>query len=222
MKQYLPLLQRCPLLSGIPPQELMHLLTCLGGQVVFQACGSSILHQGDPAHCFGLLLSGQAQIIRGDTGGSHTVIAAVDETELFAEAYASAALEHLPVNVVAVTDCLVLLLEHRRVISSCSRHCSAHFKLIAALLNAVSHKNIQLNQKLEIVMQRTTRDKLLAFLRVQQQRTGQKHFQIPFDRQALADYLGVDRSAMSTELGKLKSESVIDFQRSTFKMLQDE
>ena len=220
MKHSLPLIRRCPLVSSMAEKELLHLLTCLSAQVMHCPKGSSILRQGEAAGLFGLLLRGQAQVIHSDMHGSCTIVSAIGEGELFAEAFACAGPIPMPVSVVTVTDCQVLLLEHSRLIRCCQNSCPAHFQLLAALLEAIARKNIQLNQKLDIVMRRTTREKLLAYLEAQSLRTGKTHFTIPFDRQALADYLGVDRSAMSTELARLRQDGLINFHRSDFELLQ--
>lgn len=216
MKQYLTLLKHCPLFARMDERALEALLVCLGAKMLHFAKGKSILAQGDPARFFGVVLSGSVQVIRGHVQGEHTVIAAVEEGGIFAETLACAALEALPVHVVAMSDCTVMLLEHSRVVKACGKGCVAHSQLVVALLGLIAQKNMQLNQKLEIVMQRTTREKLLAFLRTRSMKEGSMHFSIPFDRQGLADYLGVERSAMSTELNKLKREGAIDFHKNEF------
>jgi len=220
MKEISPLLMNCPLFERLAPAALPQLLSCLNAQLVHVPKGGCILQQGDPARFFGVLLSGDAQIIRGDVQGSHTIIEAIRPSELFAEALACAALDSLPVNVVAASDCTVLLMEHSRVMRACSRGCVAHSILVTSLLRIVSQKNLQLNQKLEIVTQRSTREKLMAYLHSQSLRADSRRFSIPFDRQGLADYLGVERSAMSTELGKLKKAGLIDFCKNTFELLE--
>ncbi len=222
MKEYLPLLALCPLFEQMDPQGLEHMLSCLQAQRLLAPKGSSILRQGNRADHFGVLLSGSAHIIRGDVNGAHSIIAAIGPMDLFAEAIVCAGRDTLPFHVVATSDCTVLLFEHRRVIAPCAKGCMAHSQLVTALLRAISQKTLQLNQKLEIVMQRTTREKLMAYLLAQSQRAGSPSFTIPFDRQALADYLGVERSAMSTELNRLKKEGWVDFHRNDFHLTANE
>lgn len=219
MKRYQSLLTRCSVFSGIEPDSLIPMLSCLSAQVLSFKKGESILRQGDPAYCFGVLLSGSAQIIAGDIRGDHAIIAQVRQTEMFAESFACAALPSLPVSVVALENCLVLLLDSRRATAACSRGCMAHSRLVTALLRGVCQKNLMLNEKLQIVMQRTTREKLLAYLSARKNQVGSSHFSIPFDRQGLADYLGVERSAMSSQLGRLKKEGLIDFRKNQFTLL---
>lgn len=216
MQQYLDQLQRCPLFSSVAPEALSPLLSCLKARVLHYPKGSTILQQGEPAHSIGILLCGGAQILRGDIHGSHSIVEALQPTELFGEIFACAALEALPVTVIANEDSTVLFLEHSRVLNACSSGCRAHSQLVTALLRLIARKTLLLNQKLEIVTQRTTKEKLLAYLQAQRTKTGSARFTIPFDRQQLADFLGVERSAMSTELNKLKKAGMIDFSKNDF------
>lgn len=219
MKQFLSLLTACPLMADIPSQEVLQALSCMDAQVLFFKKGNIILQQDDPARFFGVVLEGCVQIIRGDVQGSHVMITSLSPGELFGETFACASPAALPVNVVAKADSTILLLEHARIASVCARPCGAHFRLLLNLLRLTSDKNLLLNRKLDIVMKRTTREKLMAYLSTQAQQAGSEDFSIPFDRQELADYLGVERSAMSTELNRLKKDGIIDFHKNTFRIL---
>jgi len=219
MKQYLSLLTRCVLMEGIAPEDILKMLSCVEAQLLSCQKGSIILQQDDPALFFGLVLTGSVQVLRGDVHGSHTIIAALDAGELFGETFACASAAPLSVNVMATSDSVVLLFEQSRIMSACSRGCAAHSRLIVNLLRITAQKNLLLSRKLEIVMQRTTKDKLMAYLHAQAVQAGSGHFRIPFDRQGLADYLGVERSAMSTELNKLKKAGIIDFYKNDFQLL---
>jgi CRP-like cAMP-binding protein len=124
------------------------------------------------------------------------------------------------VNVVAQEDSKLLLIDSCRITQSCSNACGFHQQLIRNLLQIVSEKNLRFHHKLEITAKRTTREKLLAYLSAQARAAGSDSFVIPFDRQGLADYLGVDRSALSAEIGKLRREGVIESERSAFILLR--
>lgn len=218
MKEYLPLYERYSLFDGIARQQITPLLTCLGAKVISFSKGSTIFRQDDPARFFGVVLSGSVQVIRGDIYGSHTITALIEAGDIFGETFACASAAAIPANVIASSESTILLLEHARVVCTCSKGCAAHARLITNLLRIIADKNLLLNQKLEFVMQRTTRDKLMAYLHSQASKARSNHFSIPFDRQGLADYLGVERSAMSTELNKLKKAGVIDFQKNEFEL----
>lgn len=219
MKQFLPILARNPLMENMSEEQISSLLSCLKPQLLSCQKGNMIFHQDDPARFFGIVLSGSVQVMRGDTQGSHIMIAELFPGEMFGETFACAGINALPVNVIARSECVVLLFEHERVLSACAHPCKAHSRLILNLLRSTAQKNLFLSRKLEIVMQRTTRDKLMAYLRFQAQQANADRFTIPFDRQELADFLGVERSAMSTELNKLKKAGIIHFEKNEFQLL---
>lgn len=219
MKRYLPLLSACPLFDRITADDLMRMLACLRAQIVNFARDQAILHQGDPAGRFGVVLSGCAHIVSSDISGNRAIISAVHASDLFAETFACAGVPSLPVSVVAAEDSALLLLDHSRVIAGCRNGCMAHSILITNLMRIIAQKNLLLNQKLGFVTQRTTRDKLMAYLTAQEKHAGSSCFLIPFDRQALADYLCVERSALSAEIGKLKKAGVIACRKNEFEIL---
>ncbi|MBQ8619343.1 MAG: Crp/Fnr family transcriptional regulator [Clostridia bacterium] len=220
MRKYLPQLRQCPLFARIPDEDLLRTLVCLRVQVICVQRDQVILRQGEPAARLGVVLCGGVRVVSSDEYGNHSVIVAVGEREVFADSFACAGLAALPVSVVASQESVVLLLEHKRVITGCRNGCMAHSYLVTNLLRIIAGKNLILSRKLSIVTQRTTREKLLAFLREQQKQSGMHRFTIPFDRQALADYLGVERSAMSAELGRMKRAGLIDYRKNEFEILR--
>jgi len=219
MQQYLTQISRCPLFSRISSADILHALDMLSAKILHFEKGSIILHQGTPTKVFGLVLEGSAQVIASDAGGNHTLVTTLHASDLFAEAFAFSGISVLPVSVVAVQECTALLLDHSRMNMRRQSEYPAHPTLIANLLRIVSRKNLQLNQKITILSQRTTRDKLMAYLRIQQQLTGSSRFVIPLDRQELADYLCVERSAMSAELSKMKKAGLIACRKNEFEIL---
>ena len=219
MKEHLPQLRLCSLFAPIRDDELLAMLACLKSQLVYIQKGGSILRQGDAARFFGVLLSGRAHIIRSDSHGAHNVINVIEPGALFAEAFACASTETLPVDIYAVEPSCALLLDQQRVMNGCRSGCMAHSMLVSGLLHSIADKNLQLTKKLEIVTQRTTREKVLAYLHSQKQAEGLGPFRIPFDRQGLADFLEVDRSGLSAEIGRLKKQGVLDSHKNSFRLL---
>lgn len=219
MKQYLPLLSACPLFARIREDDLLRMLSCLKAQIVCVHRNQTIFHQGDPAGRFGVVLSGAVHVVNSDIRGNHSVVAAIHPSDLFAEIFACAGVSALPVSVVAAEDSVLLLLEHCRALTGCRNGCMAHSYLVTNLLRIVAGKNLMLSQKLGFVTQRTTRDKLMAYLTAQEKQSGSSRFFIPFDRQALADYLCVERSALSAEISKLKKAGVIACRKNEFEIL---
>lgn len=213
-------LTSCPLFAGIAPGDLSAMLFCLGARTLNAARGQVILAEGTPARDVGVLLSGQAQIIRTDFFGNRTIILSIDPGDLFAESFACAKAENMPVSVVAAENCEFMLIDCRKIMTSCTHACAFHSRIIYNLLQIVAEKNLAMHRRAMITSGRTTREKLMTYLLMRAKEARCADFSIPFDRQGLADYLEVDRSGLSAELSKLKKEGVLDYYKSDFRLLQ--
>ena len=209
----------CALFEEISSEHLTALLTCLDAKKLSYKKGEVILPEGDAATEIGILLSGRAHIVQSDYYGNNTLASVVFPGQLFAESFACAMAEALPVSVVAAEDSEILFINCARLMTSCSNACEFHNRIIFNLLKITARKNLALHEKNMLTAKRTTREKLLAYLMLQAKSNNSLVFTIPFDRQALADYLGVDRSGLSAELGKLKKEGVLDFFKNSFRLL---
>jgi len=214
------ILQNCPLFAGIDPQDLGPLMDCLGARSMPVKKQQVILAEGDPARFVGIVLEGSVQIEKVDYFGNRSIMAQAGAGELFGESFACAGAATMPVSAVAVTDGRILLMDCQRITVSCSNACGFHSRLISNLLRIVAGNNIRLNQKIEITAKRTTREKLMAYLLGQAKFHGSDSFTIPFDRQALADYLQVERSAMSAEISKLRKEGILESTKKYFRLLK--
>ena len=221
MKDYLPVLQNCSLFSGIESGDLLALMGCLNARAVQVKKGSAVFSEGEPAKYMGIVMAGCVQVVQDDYYGNRSILAQAGPGELFAESFACANIPALPVSIFATEDSTVLCIDSFRLTRSCSNACQFHNQLILNLLQVVAQKNLVFHKKLEITAKRTTREKLMAYLMWQAKTHNADSFTIPFDRQALADYLGVERSAMSAELSKLRRDGIIDFDRSHFTLLSE-
>ena len=219
MEEYFDLLSASPLFTGITREELGSMLQCLGAKVVEVAKGDPVFLEGDPAGFIGVVLDGSVQIVQEDYFGSRSVIHHSSPGDIFAEAFSFTGLDAMPVSGYAVKNSRVMLLACRRMMTVCSNACGFHNRLVKNLLQLVSRKNLMLNQKIRYMSQKTTREKLLAYLADQAKAAGSAEFTIPFDRQALADYLSVERSAMSAEMSKLKKDGLLDCKGSWFRLV---
>lgn len=220
MKKYFNVLRKCPLFQTIADDDLFKMLGCLGAKVVSFPQKAAILSEGEAVRCVGIVLSGSAQIIQMDYFGNRSIVASIMPSELFGESFACAGVAAMPVNVVANEDAAIMLIDHIRITQPCSDACEFHRKMMDNLLKIVAMKNLAFHQKLEITSKRTTREKLLAYLLLQAKKTKASRFEIPYDRQELADYLGVDRSGLSVEISKLRREGIIDCRRNHFELLR--
>lgn len=164
----------------------------------------------------GVVLLGTVQVVQEDYYGNRSVMTVLQPGESFAEVFSCAGFEVMPVSVMAVTDSEVLLLDCRCVLTTCSRSCHFHSLLMKNMLEWMAQKILSLTQKIQYMSKRTTREKLMAYLSNQAKQQGSKEFVISHNRQSLADYLGVERSAMSAEISKLKKAGKIDTHGSWF------
>lgn len=219
MEKYFNVLRKCTLFDGISDQELSRMLGCLGAKVMSFDRKYTIFTEGSPAKYLGIMLSGSAQIIQVDYYGNRSILCGIEAPELFGEAFACAGAEHLPVSVVAVEPCEVMLIDCHRIMHTCSNNCGFHQQLIFNLMRDIATKAIMFQQKIEIISKRSTREKLMAYLQLQARKAGQSSFEIPFDRQELADYLEVDRSGLSAEISKLRKEGVLESSKNRFELL---
>lgn len=216
MKDTIALLKNAPIFTGINEQELTSMLGCLEAKTEAFPKGEYLFHTGDRAEAMGLLLSGSAFVIQEDFWGNRNLMTRIGLGQLFAEAFACSPGAVLNVSVVADEPCVVIWLNVRRILTTCPSACAHHTRMIRNLLSDLAGKNLRFNEKLTHMGQRTTRKKLLSYLSAEAQRQGSSSFEIPFSRQQLADYLSVERSAMSAELCRLRDDGVLRFDRNHF------
>lgn len=216
MKKYFELLRKSALFEGFSFEDLSAILGCLSARKKQYAKNAAVFLYGDAVRDIGVVLSGGVRIEREDLLGNRSILALSAPGGLFAEAFACAPAQKLPVAVTAVAESELLFIDCRRVLTPCSVACGFHTRLISNLMAILAQKNILLNEKIVVMSGRSTRDKLLTYLGGEAVKADSMSFVIPFNRQELADYLCVDRSAMSAELGRLRDEGMLDFDKSSF------
>lgn len=216
MKNLLSFLNKVHLFNGIQEKDMAAMLKCLNARKSDYKKQDIILLEGEPAPYVGIVLSGKIQIIKEDFRGNRNILADIEPGNLFAEAYSCVQTNNLPITVISITESEILWIDYKKIIFTCSSACRFHTKLIENMLMILSSKNILLSQKIEHISKRTTREKLLAYLSDQAAKYKSNEFDIPFNRQELADYLCVDRSAMSNELCKLQKDGILRFNLNHF------
>lgn len=219
MKNYLEVLSKCPLFKGIDKEELAGMLSCLNAKVEHFDKKFTVFTEGAPAKHIGIMLSGTAQIFKVDYYGNKSILSTVGPSEVFAEAFACAEVEALPVTVIANEPCEVMLIDSARIIHTCSNNCGFHRQLIFNLMKDLATKTLAFHQKIDVTSKRTTREKLMTYLMHTAKKARSDSFEIPFNRQELADYLEVDRSGLSAEISKLRNEGIIESNKNRFKLL---
>ena len=216
MEDYLSILQKSSLFGGVAKGEIEAMLRCLSAQTREYAKDEFVLRFGESVSSIGVVLSGSVYVIKEDFWGNRNIMSKATAGEIFAEVYACTPGRPLGVSVIAGERAEVLFLDVRKILTTCTSTCQFHTRLIRNLLSALAEKNLMLSDKLTHMAQRTTREKLLSFLSQQAQAKGGSSFEIAFNRQQLADYLSVDRSAMSNELCKMRDEGLLEFSKNHF------
>ncbi len=219
MKKYIDILRKCALFNRIEDENLIKMLNCLGARVEFFDKKYTIFAEGNSAKYIGIMLSGSAQTVQVDYFGNRSILSDITPPEVFGEAFACAEVGAIPVAVIANEPCEVMLIDCSHILHTCSNNCGFHQQLIFNLMKDLAVKTIAFHQRIEITSKRSTREKLLAYLTYQAKKSGSNSFDIPFDRQELADYLEVDRSGLSNEISKLRSEGVLQSHRKHFVLL---
>lgn len=216
MKEFFSVIRSSQLFSGISEDELEAMLNCLDTRKVNFPKDTFLLRVGDPAESIGFVLSGSVLVIQEDIWGNRNILSKAGAGQTFAAAYACAPGSVLNVSVVAETAVSVMYLNVKRVLDVCPSACAHHSRIIRNLIGELAAKNLRFSEKLTHMGQRTTRAKLMSYFSAEAQRLGSYEFDIPFSRQQLADYLAVERSGLSLELGKMKRDGLLDFHKSHF------
>ncbi|MBR5515163.1 MAG: Crp/Fnr family transcriptional regulator [Clostridia bacterium] len=219
MKKYLEILKKCPLFFEIEEESLLRMLTCLGATIDLYDKKYTVMPEGKPVKHIGIVLSGSVQINQVDYDGNRTIIANVYPGELFAEAFACAEAKSFPLSVIANEPSYIMLIDVSHILHTCNNNCGFHQQLIFNLMKDIALKTITFYQKIEVTSKRSTREKLLTYLNMQAKKAGYRTFDIPFNRQELADFLEVDRSGLSAEISKLRKEGIIESNKNHFTLI---
>jgi CRP-like cAMP-binding protein len=195
------------------------MLPCLGARVESFDKKYTVFAEGTPARYIGIVLSGKVQISQVDYYGNRSILSYFKPSEVFAEAFACAQIQALPVLVSASEPSEIMLIDCDHILHTCSNQCGFHQQLIYNLMKDLAQNTISFHHRIDITSKRTTREKLLAYLYQAAKEAGSSRFDIPFDRQELADYLEVDRSGLSAEISKLRAEGIIENRKNHFVLL---
>ena len=219
LQKYFNILRKCRLFDKIDDADLIKMLGCLGTKVESFDKKYTIFAEGSPAKYIGIVLSGSAQVIQVDYYGNRSILIEVEPSEMFAEAFACAETESMPVSVVANEPCEIMFIDCSHILHTCSNNCGFHQQMIFNLMKDLATKTIAFHKKVEITSKRSTREKLITYLSIYAKKVNSNKFEIPFDRQELADYLEVERSGLSAEISKMKKEGIIDCDKKRFVLL---
>lgn len=218
MKEFFNILKEVKLFKNIRETDLTSMLSCLGAKAVNFGKDQFILMAGDKVNKIGIVLEGNAHIIRENIDGERTIITTLSAGDYFAEALCCVGVTESPVSVITTTNSIIMLLEFSRILHSCPNACLFHAQLIENMLYVIAQKNILLQGRMDIISRKTVRMKILGYLESIALKRG-KNITIPLNREEMADFLCIDRSALSHELSRMKKEGLIEYRKNHFTLL---
>ena len=219
MKKYIPILKRTRMFAGVVEEEIESMLSCLGAKLRSYKSGEYVFRQGEHPTAIVVLAEGRLHIRNDDYWSNRSILSSVAAGEMFGEAYAAPDSGALLNDVVALEDSTLIFFDVKRVLTTCPAACRFHAMVVQNMFFALSEKNRKLVQKLGHLSKRSTREKLISYLSEEAKKHSSGEFSIPFNRQQLADFLSVDRSAMSAELSKMRSEGLLEYNKNHFRLL---
>lgn len=207
-----------PLFKGISKEDLEPVLKLMNCEIKHYDRDEFIINAGDKFSRMGIVSSGSVMVMEEDYWGNRSIINKMETGDIFAEAFISAGVTTIPVSVMADTAADVILLDFNRAMKEVTS-LEAVSCLMVNMVSILARKNIMLTGKMRHITKRTTKEKLLSYLSAQAKRTGSNSFKIPFNRQELADFLSVDRSALSSQLSSLKDEGLLKYHLNEFTLI---
>jgi CRP-like cAMP-binding protein len=175
--------------------------------------------ENDEISAMGIVISGAVHLVRDDFWGNRTIIARIAAGEIFAESFACGKTGRLPLSAIAVEKTEALFIHAQKISALCASACPFHTRILNNMIQELAGKNVTLINKIEHITQHSTREKLISYLSAEAKVSGNSSFDIPFNREELAEFLSVDRSAMSSELGRMKTDGLLTFRKNHFTLL---
>lgn len=206
-------LSNSQLFYGLKEDEITSLLDCLNAEKRSYKKGEVILSEGSTTENSGIVLSGMVMISCCDIWGNNSILGNAAPGSIFAEVYACIPGQPLLVTVSAAEDTSILFMNVGRILTTCSNACPFHARLAQNLLTVCAHKNLQLSQRIQHTSSKSVRGRLMSYFSECAKHFGSNSFLVPYNRQQLADYLNVDRSAMCNELSKMQKDGMIEYTR---------
>lgn len=222
MDNYIPILSKCTLFKGIVTEDLRNLLSCLGSYTKDYKNDEYVFISGNEINHIGILLSGQAEIIKENLAGSRHIMAFLNPAQIFGEGIVCTVKRISPVTIRVKEDSKILFIPYDRITKSCSNSCNFHVQIIQNMMMILGQKNYILNSKIEILTLKGMREKIASYLLTEYKSCNSLSFQTTPNRNELAEYLNVSRTSMCRELAKMKEEKILDYYQNSFKILSIE
>lgn len=214
-KNFSQTLERCPMFRGLTEDEIMDYLVCSKAELKEYSKGQIIISQGERINKIGILLSGRAEATKIDPYGNAYLAAQVTESHLFADLLAAGEGKESPVTVIATKDSSACMIPWKSVLLRCDKNCRKHDIILENLIKVFSNKFFDLFNRIDCLTARKVEDKVLTLLE-KHRKDGENKVILPFDREGMANYLAIDRSALSRELSRMKEKGIIDYNKNEF------
>ena len=221
MDDYVKELIGSDVFAGLSEADACRVLDCALTKRQIYPSGSYIMHEGDRADYAGIILSGEVSIVFNDFWGNRALVGKLQAGEIFGDAYYYSPDKTIHINVLASADTDVLIIDYEKFISPCANNCECHNKVIRNLLGMFANKLTTMMRKMTFVSKRTLREKIMTYLSTEARLVGSNTITITLSRQELADYLHIDRSALSRELGNMQTDGLIDYYKNSFKLIKN-
>ena len=219
MTDYIDDLPYMNLFSGISPEDLPNLLSCLHARCEHYKKDDLIIEEGSHVFEFGIMLSGHGRSIKWDASGRVILITLLKKGSEIGVILAASIDHKSPVSVQAQDDVSVLMIPYDRVLARCAQGCSCHETLLRNYINIVAEKGLVLHERIDCLLRPTARGKIIAFLERLSRDQHNREVTAPFNRNAMSEYLDIERSALSRELSNMKMDGLIEYHRENFKLL---
>ena len=214
-------LSQSRLFSGIAPDEITQMLECLSATQQEYAKDEMVVREGDFVHDVGVILQGTAQSTKLSPTGKQIIVSLHYPGGYTAVLTAASRGRRCPMSVKAIEPLEVLFIPIQNILSPCTKLCMTHEQLLGNLFDSIAERALELHDRNDCLIMPTIRDKVLTYLTRVRREAGTETFTIPFDREAMAEYLDVDRSALSRELAWMKRDGLIEFCRNEFRLLRE-
>lgn len=213
-------LLKCELFEGFEDYQLISMLECFSPKLHSFNKGDFIVMAGERYYGLGIMVEGSAVVSKDNAAGSRVMLGVLSAGELFGEVIAFSGKEQWPANVQAQTDCSIIFLENSAIINQCGETCGFHSQLIKNLLRIVSNRAIMLNRRVEYLSMKSINSKIACLLLEHMEKSGSHTFRLPMNRNEMADFLNISRPSMSREMGVMRDNGIIEFQKEAIRILK--
>jgi CRP-like cAMP-binding protein len=209
------------LFKNISPAETETLLKCINAHIKTYKKDEFIIEAGNPTSSFGIIIKGAAHSIKWDESGKVTIITMVEKGGTIGVLLAAKPARVSPLAVQATTETTVILFPFKQVLMRCEKNCPHHEQLLQNYIGIIAEKGLELHERINCLLEPTVRQKVLTYLQKISHEKKSREFSIPLSRNIMADYLNVERSALSRELSRMKRDGIIDYNKNNFKIRQN-